>query len=446
MKKYIKQIFKLFLPLFLTKIGMFSLSFVDSVMLGYSESEHIGLQSIGDTPVTIILLIMDGLVAGTLFTTSQSFGKKDFVGVGQSLRSALRFGMYLSFITIPCFIFIPQILTLFNYTPEQTEISSNVARILCAAIPFSIMFFICTSFLNGVRKTWVITFFVIFANIINVLLDWILINGAFGTPRLLSVGAAWATSAVRVFMGGGLLLYILMNKDFKKFKIWSKDKNIRVFEKQKNIGLSATSNMLSYELAMSFCLFYVANIDIIQASAYTLAYRIFILSNIIGCCFAEAGVVSCGRYVDNNSKELQKIYEFSFLLNILIMFFVCFVCFLCAKPISFMMTSDAELYSLTIPLLRIASVAMFMRALNSVQIILLRNINCLVSSSVFYNLGFLVVTPVSCVLFGNLFSASGVLWAVVLGNMTVVMFLHCIFVKKGVFSWFFITKNMVYKG
>jgi hypothetical protein len=105
------------------------------------------------------------------------------------------------------------------------------------------------------------------------------------------------------------------------------------------------------------------------------------------------------------------------------------------------MTSDAELYSLTVPLLRIASVAMFMRALNSVQIILLRNINCLVGSSIFYNLSFLIVTPLSCVLLGRLFSASGALWAVVLGNMTVVLFLHYIFVKKRLFGWFFITKE-----
>ena len=441
MKKYAKQIFKLFLPLFLTRIGMFSLSFVDSIMLGYSESEHVGLQSIGDAPVTLVLLMLQGLMQGTLFTTSQAFGKKDFLGVGQSLRVALKFGAYLSLVTIPCFIFIPSVITFFNYTQEQKEVASSIARILCAAIPFSIMFYACTSFLNGVRKTWVITVFVIFANILNAGLDWILINGLWGAPRLLSVGAAWSTSVVRMFMGGGLLLYILLLPSFKKFKIWAKGKNANIYDRQKNIGMCATGNMISYELAVSFCLFYVANIDIMQASAYTLAYRVFILSNIIGSCFAIAGIVSCGRFVDTNNRELHKVYTTSVLSNIFIMFAVCFITFIFAKPISFMMTSDYELYSLTVPLLRIFCVAMFMRALNSVQIIFLRNINCLVESSIFYNLGFLCVTPLSCILLGYLFSAQGVAWSVVLGNTMVALFLHSIFMKKKIFGWFFVMKE-----
>ena len=129
MRKYSKQIFKLFLPLFLTRIGMFFLSFVDSIMLGYSESEHVGLQSIGDTPVTLVLLMLQGLMQGNLFTTSQAFGKKDFLGVGQSLRAALKFGAYLSLVTIPCFVFIPSVITLFDYTPDQVAtICYNATR------------------------------------------------------------------------------------------------------------------------------------------------------------------------------------------------------------------------------------------------------------------------------------------------------------------------------
>lgn len=142
MTKYFKQIFKLFLPLFIARIGMFFLSFVDSVMLGYSDSEHVGLQSIGDAPITLILLMLNGLLQGTLFTTAQAFGKQDFSAVGQSLRSALRYGLYLSLITIPCFIFAPSLMSIFNYSIEQALRASEVTRVLCLSIPFSIMFFI----------------------------------------------------------------------------------------------------------------------------------------------------------------------------------------------------------------------------------------------------------------------------------------------------------------
>lgn len=431
MKKYFKQIFKLFLPLFIARIGMFSLSLVDSIMLGYSDSDHVGMQSIGDTPVSIILLMLNGLLQGTLFTTSHAFGKNDFIAVGQSLRSALTNGLFLSLITIPCLIFAPQIISLLNYDPKQIQIVSSITRILCATIPFSIMFFICTSFLNGIKKTWIVTVFTILANIINLFLNWILINGLFGFPRLLSIGAACSTSVVRFFMGGGLLLYVLLNPKFKKFQIWNSNSNNNMIKKQQKLGLSATSNMISYEIGAAFCLFYAANISITDASAYTLSYRIFILSNIVGSCFAIAGTILSGKY-SNNNLELSKIYQTSIFANILIMFSFCTVCFLVSSYISSLMTSDVNLSKLTSSLLQITCIAMLMRSLNSIQIILLRNIDCLLIPSLIYNFCFICLTPLLCFWLGSSFSTSGIMWSLTISNACVVIFLHYIFMKKNI--------------
>lgn len=149
---YLKPVFKLFVPLLIAHFGMFSMSLVDSVMLGHSSAEHVGLQSIGDTPVTLVLLLLNGLLQGTLFTTAQAFGKNDFPAAGQSLRTALVNGLWLSLMTIPCLIFAPQLISLFDYTPEQTGAAASVTRILSGAIPFSIMFFICMFFSQRHQK------------------------------------------------------------------------------------------------------------------------------------------------------------------------------------------------------------------------------------------------------------------------------------------------------
>ena len=430
MISYLKPIFKLFLPLLLANFGMFSLSLVDSIMLGHSNAEHVALQNIGDTPVTIILLILNGLLQGTLFTTAQAFGKQDFIAVGQSLRSALANGLWLSLITLPCLLFAPQLISVFNYTPEQTFAVARVVRILSGAIPFSIMFFICTFFLNGIKKIWIINVFILIANLLNIFLDWILINGLFGFPQLLSSGAAWATSIVRMFLGCGLLLYIILNSDFKKFQFWKRNNECSIRTTQQKLGLSATANLLSYEIGAAFCLFYSAHIGILQASAYTLAYRIFILSNIIGVAFAVAGTVLSGKYTTLFSPELHKIYKATITANILIMLPLCLFCFCNAQTLSLLLTSDSQLAALTSPLLQISVFAMFMRALNSIQIILLRNTHYLLIPSLWYGLCFVIITPLCCIWLGNATQTTGIMWALTIGNTSAAIILHYLFINK----------------
>lgn len=430
MSACLKQIFKLFAPLLLANLGMFSLSLIDSIMLAHSSAEHVALQSIGDTPVTLILLTLNGLLQGTLFTTAQAFGKQDFAAVGQSLRTALSGGVWLSLITVPCVIFAPQLISLFNYTPEQTRAAADVTRILCGAIPFSIMFFVCMFFLNGIKKTWVITVFILGANFLNILLNWILINGHWGFPPLLSVGAAWATAVVRMFLGGGLLLYILLHPAFKKFQIWQRSRGRTFRGLQQKLGLSATANLLSYEAGAAFCLFYAAHIGIFEASAYTLAYRIFVLSNIVGAAFGVAGTILSGPYVETAPAELRRIYNAAVTADSIVMLPLCLFCLSGAGTVAALLTSDPRLGGMTAPLMQIAGIAMFMRALNSIQIILLRNIRCLLAPSLWYALAFVAVTPLCCLWWGAAEQTTGVMWALTAGNAIAAGILHILFIRK----------------
>ena len=430
MNAYWKQIVKLFFPLLVARIGLFLLSAVDTVMLGYASAEHVALQSIGDTPVSLVLLIVDGLLQGTFFTTTHAFGRKDYIGVGQSFREALKYGAWLSLLAIPCFCFLPMVVSVLGYTAEQSEAAASIIRILSLGIPFSVMFFVCTFFLNGIKQIWVVTAFVFGANFINIGLDWVLINGMLGFPRLLSVGAAIATCVVRGFMGCGLLAYILCCSDFKKFRFFERTKKQSVAKEQKKFGYGATANILSHEIGIAFCLFFVANIEMMSASAYTLVYRFYVLANVLGCCFALAGSILSGKYVKENNEALSAIYKTTLLVNAFVMCLVGLGCFFGAEKLAYWMTSDIGLAKITVPLIRVISLAMFLRATNSVQIILLRNSSFLLWPSLLYGGCFALLMPVVCVWWGGLFGVCGVVWSLIVANICATMMLQGVLVRK----------------
>ncbi|MDR1693930.1 MAG: hypothetical protein LBR70_01875 [Lactobacillaceae bacterium] len=57
----------MFFPVFISRVGMFVMSILDSIILAHYNSLHLGYQSIADTPIIFIMLAINGLVQGVLF-------------------------------------------------------------------------------------------------------------------------------------------------------------------------------------------------------------------------------------------------------------------------------------------------------------------------------------------------------------------------------------------
>ncbi len=412
------------MPVFVINVGMFLMSLVDSLMLSYTNAEHLGLQSLGDTPVSIVLMILSGLVQGVLFTASAAHGQGKPEVAGQAFRQALGQAGLLAFVAIPVYFSAPYVMSLFDYTPEQTKSASLVMRILSCSIPFSAVYYVCSYFLNGIKQPWITTRFVLVANIINFAADWLLVTGHFGIEPLYSAGVAYSTTIVRAFLGIGLVSYILYAKRFAVYKIREKSQGEAV-TMQRRLGYGATANMLSAELGFAFCMFFAGSISVMVAAGYTLAYRVMFLTHLISVSFAVAGSVISGEYVGKDKQALRAVYVATVTFNNFVMLPICIAIAIFPQAFTAMLTNDAELLALTYPMMQIMTAAMWLRGLNSIQIILLRTIHDLFWPSVWYGAGFVLIMPLLCqVLSLSLEQGKGVVCAIVAANLFIVLYLE----------------------
>lgn len=370
------------------------MSIVDAIMLAYYNAIHLSYQSIGDTPVVFIMLTINGLVQGTLFITSEAFGKKDYETCGNALKQGMKQAFIWSLFFMPFFLFAPQILSNFNYSEENIRISSIVMQILGASLPFVAISIVTQFFLQGIKQAWVSSWFVLIANMLNIMLCWLLIGGKLGFPELGAVGVAISTASVRIFLCFGTLAYIFCKKEYQKFFKKEGQHKVQINKTQRDLGLGATANMLSTESSNLFSVFLISVLNIGVVAAYTLSYRIFIIGTLISVSFAVVCSILISIGIGKKDISTIKSAIFSSLkLNNFLMLIICSLIFLFSPFISTIMTKDPHLASQTTPFLKLVAFMIFFNGIYSILIISLRALRDLLIPSLITFFVFTIYVP-----------------------------------------------------
>lgn len=198
-KKFYKSFFSLFCVLVLQNVIALSVNLADNIMIGgYSESALSGVAAVNQIQFWFQQLVMS---AGetVVVLASQYWGQKRIEPIkkitGAALILAFSLGFFLFVVTS---IFPTEVLKIF--TPSETIISEGVKYL--NIIRFTYIIFALTTILLAMLRsveTVKIAFWVSVSTlVINCCINYVLINGNFGAPRLGVAGAAIGTLAARI--------------------------------------------------------------------------------------------------------------------------------------------------------------------------------------------------------------------------------------------------------
>ncbi|MFV0625723.1 MAG: MATE family efflux transporter [Alphaproteobacteria bacterium] len=291
---------------------------------------------------------------------------------------------------------------LFEYSEENIKISSSIIQILGISLPFVSISIVTQFFLQGIKKAWISSWFVLVANIINISLCWLLIKGNLGFPELGAIGVAISTTSVRIFLGLGTVAYIFLNK---KYKIFFEKKDVQhqeVTKLQKKLGIAATSNLLSVESSNLFSVFFISVINVTIVAAYTLSYRVFIIGSLISVSFAvSCSILMSSGIAHKDISKIKKIILSCLRINNIFMFIICILIFALAPQIANILAKEETLAAQTTPFLRIISFLLFFNGLYIILIICLRALHDLLIPSIITFLLFAVYVPMFSVFFAS---------------------------------------------
>ena len=207
--RHLADLMRLAWPVMLSRAGILVMAFSDIAMLGRYGAAAIGEANLGISIFVPLIVITIGLSSGMVPVISQAFGAGAWAECGNAWRRALIWTAVTSTVAAAVCWQGEALLTAFGQTPELAASGGAVARALAPGMLGQALFAACAFYLEATRRPLPGLMAMIFANLVNVLLNWLLIWGHWGLPELGSVGAALASTVARFGAAGFLVLYIL---------------------------------------------------------------------------------------------------------------------------------------------------------------------------------------------------------------------------------------------
>ena len=180
----------------LTQLVQFSIQTIDVLMIGRLGAEPLGAASLGLVVFFSVVLAGMGPAMAISPLVSQAIGAG--AEAGDDVRLSVRMGLWGTVLLFPlglivCALTEPIALAL-GQPPVLAAGAAPYVLALAPGLPFMLGVMILRNFLAALGRTRMPLVFIVVTTIFNALLNYLLIFGAFGFPRLELVGAGIASS------------------------------------------------------------------------------------------------------------------------------------------------------------------------------------------------------------------------------------------------------------
>lgn len=189
----LKQLIKLATPVSLAQLSIVGMSATDVLIAGNAGTIELAGMNLGVNTWNMIILFFMGVGFATQPLVAKQFGAQSQEGVKHQLHQSIWMCLGLGLVATLVVWFGVWCLGFANFEPEMQGIARQFLLVISfCAIPMSLIPAVRGT-LEGVnlpRMVFVINFA---AFLLNIPLDYVLVNGLYGFPKLGGVGCAWAT-------------------------------------------------------------------------------------------------------------------------------------------------------------------------------------------------------------------------------------------------------------
>jgi MATE efflux family protein len=161
----------------------------------------------------IFIVSLFGLNSGGGILAAQYYGKKDYKNLKKCLGITITVGLLFSFLFFLMGLFIPEkIIGIFTSDPKVLKLGANYFRIIALIYPLIGLGYSFNMQLRAIGKNQYSLYSTIIGLCINLVGNYLFINGNLGFPAMGVVGAAIATVIARIVSVFYLIYIIYKNK------------------------------------------------------------------------------------------------------------------------------------------------------------------------------------------------------------------------------------------
>ena len=238
LRTHLRETMRLAWPVMLARLGVLTIVTMDTAMSGHASGQDLAWYAVAIAPQIPLLLVGIGLLMGTVVMVAQAIGAGNPQRCGAIWRTALVHAAVAGAVMATACTFGESLLLA---TGQPEDIAAGGGRVLVAlgfGMPAMLLYVATSFFLEGIGRPVPGMVIIIVANVLNVVLNWLLIFGHGGFPALGAEGAAIASSIVRWCMFAAAVLYVLRFINRRRFGITAAaDPTERLGPRMRRIGL-----------------------------------------------------------------------------------------------------------------------------------------------------------------------------------------------------------------
>ena len=222
MRREIRSIISLALPVVIAEVGWLAMQIVDIGMVGRLGPEAIGAVGVGSALFMVLGVLGMGLLLGLDPLVAQAFGARRTAECERWLKHGLLLAVVVTVPLTVASLAGLRFLDVWGFDPRVLGQASAYLQIITWSMLPLLVYAALRRYLQAINIVRPIMVVLITANVINAIANWMLVFGNWGAPALGVEGAGWATCISRTYMVAALGV-VVFTRATRLQRLWADD-------------------------------------------------------------------------------------------------------------------------------------------------------------------------------------------------------------------------------
>lgn len=311
LKTEAKQTVQLALPIIFGELAQMALHLLDTAMIGAISHVQLAAASLVINVLGIPFVLGIGMTMSIAQTVSMAQGQNNNQKVSHYLFNGFWMCAMFSLLIAGSLFFGQNILLHLHQDPEVARLAIPFLRVMSLSLIPMLLFMALKQFTDGLQHTRTAMILSILALPLNVFINWLLIYGNWGFPRMEMMGAAYGTLITRTFIFIALGTVILRHKLFRKYIAVRKNQwyfSAATFKEMLKIGVPSGLQIGMEAGAFVVSGIIIGTIGVVEQAAHQIALSCAAFTFMASMGLAQAGSIRVSNaFGTGNFKKISAI-------------------------------------------------------------------------------------------------------------------------------------------
>lgn len=390
-------------PIIFGELTQMALGIIDSIMVGKISYQQLAASALVNSVLNIPFVLGFGMTMAISQTVSVANGRRDSLKVSHYLYNGFWLCSLSAIIIALTLVLSKNVLYHLGQDAEVARLGAPYLQIMSWSIIPMMMFIVIKQFTDGLERTRTAMLLSLAALPINIFINWLLVYGNWGFPRLELSGAGYGTLITRILVLIIFVSVLFVHPFFRRYIAVRKNQwkiNQHTIKELLNIGVPASAQAAMESGAFAVSSIIIGTLGAVQLAAHQIALNCASFAFMVSWGLAQGGSIRVSNaWGRNNWKDISIIGKSTLLSGVAygIIGLLFFVLFRNLLPLIF--NNDPDVMALAAVLMLYAAIFQISDATQVIAVGLLRGIKDVKVPTMYIALAYWVIgIPVGCLM------------------------------------------------